>query len=89
MHRALKAYDVIFLICKELECSNKCSDNIEQAQDGNPTPCNHHLSSLSALARTCKDFYEPVMQILCKKLDSIYPIFHVFIVNIPDAAVSG
>ena len=66
MHPALQTNDIISLIFEELKYLDNEEqtqledlDNVEQALD---------FSSLSALARTCKAFYEPAMQILCKRL---------------------
>jgi len=83
MHRALKVYDIISLICEQLEY-------LDTKQDKNATVrfSHNYRPSLSALAKTCKGFYEPVMQILCKCIHDIYPIFHVFTINMPGTAVS-
>jgi len=77
MHRALKVNDIISLICEELDFIDEDDSSIVDRP------------SLSALAKTCKGFYEPAMRILCKELVGIYPVFHVFTVNTPSAVVSG
>jgi hypothetical protein len=60
MHRALKVYDTVSLICEELEEL----DDAEQSQGEDDIARfdnDYLLPSLSALAKTCKSLYEPVM----------------------------